>query len=303
MCATMGYDGAFYLIDDDEDASSMLSIVEKNTGAHVITPNNFRRPIYLDDLSDDEDLHVAQLKHVSRHFKPSYLEDENPLEALIRKEKEKDLVEEKDEETEEKKKEEIEEDPKEKDIEEDLEDGNSEEELLEDDNDSEGCDEGSQKRSRVEDFDLDFDVLCYRRCSYIRAQLLFPITNREFILILMSKLTVFFYRHMVSVKNIDLSHMKRHGFEVNAYRLQERRPHVNPQGEMANRRILTRIDKPLSVVYDRLSKKGILQVKSYVYSLPPHGTDMRQYCSYYHQYGHRKDVCYDLKCAIQDLID
>uniref|UniRef100_A0A803N0H9 Uncharacterized protein n=1 Tax=Chenopodium quinoa TaxID=63459 RepID=A0A803N0H9_CHEQI len=97
--------------------------------------------------------------------------------------------------------------------------------------------------------------------------------------------------------------MERHGYEIDAYRLQERRPKVHPQGERANRRIFTRIDEPLSVVYDRLSKKGILRAKIYVYSLPPHGTDMRQYCSYCHLYGHRKDTCYDLKCAIQDLID
>uniref|UniRef100_A0A803MXN1 G-patch domain-containing protein n=1 Tax=Chenopodium quinoa TaxID=63459 RepID=A0A803MXN1_CHEQI len=181
-------------------------------------------------------------------------------------------------------------------------------------------DEGSRKRSRAEDFDLDFEVLCYRRslggpalfwyytsgvtskgswgeiaqsfsdwafefrqtdteklklvnmeqsdresfshlfsrCSYIRARLRFPITDREFMLILLRKLNDFYYQHMVSIKYADLSHMDRHGYEIDAYRLQERRPKVHPPGERANRRIFTRIDEPLSVVYDHLSKKGIL---------------------------------------------
>uniref|UniRef100_A0A803N6Y8 Uncharacterized protein n=1 Tax=Chenopodium quinoa TaxID=63459 RepID=A0A803N6Y8_CHEQI len=50
------------------------------------------------------------------------------------------------------------------------------------------------------------------------------------------------------------------------------------------------------------SRKGIRRAKSYVYSLPPHGPDMRQYCSYCHQFGHRTDSCYDLRCATQDII-
>uniref|UniRef100_A0A803MY15 Retrotransposon gag domain-containing protein n=1 Tax=Chenopodium quinoa TaxID=63459 RepID=A0A803MY15_CHEQI len=515
VCATIGYDGAFCLIDDEEDAFSLLSMAEKNVGAHLSTPSNFQCPIYLDDLSDDEDLHVAHLTRAGRHFKPSYLEDDNPVEALRRKEKDRELVEVNKEEddaitrmkevnanvsiwkllthsqphraavlrhlnevsidasitpdqmlmerirrTEEDPEEDLEEDEE---IEED-----PEEELQENDNDSEvnrqGArhgtnwsnedeveeepktpkdsdpyfrgeswtsnsfknDEGSRKRSRAKDFDLDFDVLCYRRlvypeelilfpnyrhvdrylnlpqfekfnglgdpilhlynfvntlyplnvpkvhfpmlfnrslggpalswyytsgvtskgswgeiaqalsdwafefrqidtkklklvnmeqsdresfshlfsrCSYIRARLRFPITDREFMLILLRKLNDFYYQHMVSIKYVDLSHMERHGYEIDAYRLQERRPKVHPQGERANRRIFTRIDEPLSVVYDRLSKKGILWAKSYVYSLPPHGTDMRQYCSYCHLYGHRTDTCYNLKCAIQDLID
>uniref|UniRef100_A0A803MUY9 Retrotransposon gag domain-containing protein n=1 Tax=Chenopodium quinoa TaxID=63459 RepID=A0A803MUY9_CHEQI len=143
----------------------------------------------------------------------------------------------------------------------------------------------------------------FSRCSYVRAQLCLPITDREFMLILLRKFNDFYYQHMVSIKYADLSHMERYGYEIDAYRLQERRSKVHPHGERANMRIFTRIDEPLSVVYDRLSKKGILRAKSYVYSLPPHGTDMRQYCSYCHLYGHRIDTCYDLKCAIQDLID
>uniref|UniRef100_A0A803N340 Uncharacterized protein n=1 Tax=Chenopodium quinoa TaxID=63459 RepID=A0A803N340_CHEQI len=392
----MGYNGAFFLIDDEEDALSLLSIAEKNVGAHLNTPINFQCPIYLDELSDDEDLRVAHLTRAGRHYKPSYLEDVNPVEALRRKEKDKELTDENKEEDDAikrmkecsilyeeegnrldrftihnigfdsivswKEEEETEEDPEE-DLEEDEEtdedpeeetEEDPEEELQENDNDSEvnpqkarsgtnwsnedeaeeepktpkdndpcfrgeswtsnsfrqGHDEGSRKRSRVEDFDLDFDILCYRRlvyleegeiaqafsdwafefrqtdteklklvnmkqsdresfshlfsrCSYIRAQLRFPITDRDFMLILLRKLNDFYYRHMVSVKYVALSHMERHGYKIDAYRLQERRPKVHPQGERANRRIFTRIDEPLSVVYDHLSKKGILRAKSY----------------------------------------
>uniref|UniRef100_A0A803MX30 BED-type domain-containing protein n=1 Tax=Chenopodium quinoa TaxID=63459 RepID=A0A803MX30_CHEQI len=93
VCATIGYDGAFCLIDDEEDALLLLSMAEKNVGSHLSTPSNFQCPIYLDDLSDDEDLHVAHLTRAGRHFKPSYLEDENPVEALRRKEKDRELVE------------------------------------------------------------------------------------------------------------------------------------------------------------------------------------------------------------------
>uniref|UniRef100_A0A803N2H1 Uncharacterized protein n=1 Tax=Chenopodium quinoa TaxID=63459 RepID=A0A803N2H1_CHEQI len=166
-----------------------------------------------------------------------------------------------------------------------------------------GTDTEKLKLVNMEQSDRESFSYLFSRCSYIRAQLRFPITDREFMLILLRKLNDFYYRHMVSIKYADLSHMERHGYEINAYRLQERRHKVHPQGERANRRIFTRIDEPLSVVYDRLSKKGILRAKSYVYSLPPHGTDMRQYCSYCHLYGHKTYTCYDLKCEIQDLID
>uniref|UniRef100_A0A803MZD9 G-patch domain-containing protein n=1 Tax=Chenopodium quinoa TaxID=63459 RepID=A0A803MZD9_CHEQI len=385
--ATMGYNGTFCLIDDEEDALTLLSIAEKNFGAHLSTTSNFQCPIYLYDLSDDEHLHVAHLTRAGRHFKPSYLKDENPVEALRRKEKDRELVEvnneeddaikrmkevnanvsiwklpthsqphraavlrhinetlvgnpevmnvssigklvlhldeeegsqldgftihnigfdsigswKEEEETEEDPEEDLEEDEEtEEDSEEETEE-DPEEELQENDNDFEGHDEGSRKRSRAKEFDFDFDTLCYRRrafphvvqqksgwtciilidnekmklvnmeqsdresfshlfsrCSYIRAQLRFPIIEREFMLILLRKLNDFYYRHMVSIKYADLSHMERHGYEIDAYRLQERRPKVHPQGERVNRRIFTRIDEPLSVVHDRLSKKGVL---------------------------------------------
>lgn len=54
---------------------------------HLTTPQNFRRPICLDDLSDGEEVSVAHLTRAGRHFKPSYLEDDNALDALMRKEK------------------------------------------------------------------------------------------------------------------------------------------------------------------------------------------------------------------------
>ncbi|XP_056689874.1 uncharacterized protein [Spinacia oleracea] len=89
ICATLDYDGAFFMLDCDldEDASSVMSIVERNTGGHLTTPQNFQRPICLDDHSDGEEVSVAHLTRAGRHFKPSYLEDDNPLDALLRKEK------------------------------------------------------------------------------------------------------------------------------------------------------------------------------------------------------------------------
>ena len=46
MCGTLDYDGAFFIldVDADEDASSVLTIVEKNTGGHFTTPNNIPEP-------------------------------------------------------------------------------------------------------------------------------------------------------------------------------------------------------------------------------------------------------------------
>uniref|UniRef100_A0A803LR46 Uncharacterized protein n=1 Tax=Chenopodium quinoa TaxID=63459 RepID=A0A803LR46_CHEQI len=215
--------------DDEEDALLLLSMAEKNVGAHLSTPSNFQCPIYLDDLSDDEDLHVAHLTRAGRHFKPSYLKDENPVEALRRKEKDRELVQ-----------------------------VNKEE-------------DDAIKRMK----EVNANVSIWKLLTNSQP-------HRAAILRLLNEVSI--------DASITPDQM-------------ERRPKVHPQGERANRKIFTRIEEPLSVVYDRLREKGILWAKSYVYSLPPHGTDMRQYCSYCHLYGHRTDTCYDLKCAIQDLID
>uniref|UniRef100_A0A803N8G0 Uncharacterized protein n=1 Tax=Chenopodium quinoa TaxID=63459 RepID=A0A803N8G0_CHEQI len=384
VCSTIGYDGAFCLIDDEEDALSLLSMAEKNVGAHLSTPSNFQCPIYLDDLSDDEDLHVAHLTradhgavtlvgnpevmNVSTVGKSVlHLDEEEGIrldgftihnirfdsssswkeEEETEEDREEDLEE--DEETEEDPKEETEEDPEEElqENENDYEinpqgarDGTnwSNEDGVEEEpktpKDSDPCfrgeswisnsfkhDEGSRKRSRAEDFDLDFDVLCYRRLVYPEELILFPNyrhVDRYLNLPQFEKfnglgdpiLHLYNFVNTLYPLNVPEEHFPMlfnrslGGPALSWYYTSgERRPKVHPQGERANRRIFTRIDKPLSVVYDRLSKKGILRAKSYVYSLPPHGTDMRQYCSYCHLYGHRTDTCYDLKCEIQDLID
>ena len=89
MCVTLDNGGTLCMMnfEEDEDAASVMSIVEKNTGGHFTTPIHFRRPVCLDDLSDEEVVDVTHLTRAGRHFKPSHLEDENPLEALRRKEK------------------------------------------------------------------------------------------------------------------------------------------------------------------------------------------------------------------------
>ncbi|XP_021747727.1 uncharacterized protein LOC110713586 [Chenopodium quinoa] len=94
MCGAIDYDNAYFILDreEDEDAASVMAIVERNTGAYFSTPNNYRHPICLDDLSDDEVVEVSHLTRAGRHFKPSYLEEDNPLDALRRKEKGKELM-------------------------------------------------------------------------------------------------------------------------------------------------------------------------------------------------------------------
>uniref|UniRef100_A0A803N7Z3 Retrotransposon gag domain-containing protein n=1 Tax=Chenopodium quinoa TaxID=63459 RepID=A0A803N7Z3_CHEQI len=94
MCGAIDYDNAYFILDreEDEDAASVMAIVERNTGAYFSTPNNYSHPICLGDFSDDEVVEVSHLTRASRHFKPSYLEEDNPLDALRRKEKGKELM-------------------------------------------------------------------------------------------------------------------------------------------------------------------------------------------------------------------
>uniref|UniRef100_A0A803MX28 Uncharacterized protein n=1 Tax=Chenopodium quinoa TaxID=63459 RepID=A0A803MX28_CHEQI len=94
MCGAIDYDNAYFILDheEDEDDASVMAIVERNTGAYFSTPNNYSHPICLDDLSDDEVVEVSHLTRAGRHFKPSYLEEDNPLDALRRKEKGKELM-------------------------------------------------------------------------------------------------------------------------------------------------------------------------------------------------------------------
>uniref|UniRef100_A0A803N430 Retrotransposon gag domain-containing protein n=1 Tax=Chenopodium quinoa TaxID=63459 RepID=A0A803N430_CHEQI len=130
-----------------------------------------------------------------------------------------------------------------------------------------------------------------------------PITDKEFMLIMLKNLNDFYYRQMVTMRYNILGHMEQHGFDIDTYKLLNHRPRVNPCAETSERRSFTEIDEPLSVVYRRLHRQGLIRTKGYVCAIPPPEVNMERYCSYCSLFGHTTDSCYDLRCSIQDLID
>uniref|UniRef100_A0A803NEF8 Retrotransposon gag domain-containing protein n=1 Tax=Chenopodium quinoa TaxID=63459 RepID=A0A803NEF8_CHEQI len=141
------------------------------------------------------------------------------------------------------------------------------------------------------------------RCSVVRSKLRNPITDKEFMLIMLKNLNDFYYRQMVTMRYNILGHMEQHGFDIDTYKLLDHRPRVNPCAETSNRRSFTEINEPLSAVYRRLHRQGLIRTKGYVCAIPPPEVNMERYSSYCSQFGHTTDSCYDLRCSIQDLID
>uniref|UniRef100_A0A803MBE4 Retrotransposon gag domain-containing protein n=1 Tax=Chenopodium quinoa TaxID=63459 RepID=A0A803MBE4_CHEQI len=516
MCGAIDYDNAYFILDreEDEDAASVMAIVERNTGAYFSTPNNYRHPICLDDLSDDEVVEVSHLTRAGRHFKPSYLEEDNPLDALRRKEKGKELmvdevnieddaikrmkevnanvsiwkllmhsqphrsavlkhlngasvdpsitpdqivglihgavtipgdpdimnilpirksvlhldeeegshldgfnvfciqsggwIEVSDEDSNEEPEDPIE-IPEEGDEplyqEKEEEPRTPEDRINNEQQEREGeswtsSDSHANSNDARDEFYLDFDVPMFRvticpeklilfpgykhepryqdlpklekfngtgdpmihlcKCVNVLAPLDFPeehlptlfdrslegaslswyysferigeatwneisqafvnwaynfsqtdpqkllrnpITDKEFMLIMLKNLNDFYYRQMVTMRYNILGHKEQHGFDINTYKLLDHRPRVNPCAETSNRRSFTEINEPLSAVYRLLHRQGFIRTKGYVCAIPPPEVSMERYCSYCSQFGHTTYSCYDLRCSIQDLID
>lgn len=116
------------------------------------------------------------------------------------------------------------------------------------------------------------------RCSNIRATLLEPITDREFMLILLRNLNDFYYRHMVSFKYTSLAHMEQHGYDIDVMKLQEIRRKTAPRNPAQGKKF-TPLDEPMSFICERLPKRGILKTKASVYSETPSGVFKRDYCT------------------------
>ena len=62
--------------DEEEDATVMV-VLERNHQFKGLV-----KPICLQDLSAKEDITVSYLTKGGKHFKPSHLEEDNPLVAL-----------------------------------------------------------------------------------------------------------------------------------------------------------------------------------------------------------------------------
>uniref|UniRef100_A0A803L9M4 Retrotransposon gag domain-containing protein n=1 Tax=Chenopodium quinoa TaxID=63459 RepID=A0A803L9M4_CHEQI len=118
------------------------------------------------------------------------------------------------------------------------------------------------------------------RCSVVRSKLRNPITDKEFMLIMLKNLNDFYYRQMVTMRYNILGHMEQHGFDIDTYKLLVHRPRVNPCAETSKRRSFTEINEPLSTVYRRLHRQGLIRTKGYVCAILPPEVNMERYCSY-----------------------